>query len=412
MNKPRFNLKNKNESETLISMVFRPFKDRFVYSTGLKVAPRSWNDRKMRVRESQDNPDFYFINGELDKLEDRAMDIAKNYRSSDKILTRESFRMEMDRSYKELTSPNQANSFTAFAEAFVQERSSNAKYKKGTIQTYNTALLHLNGFSRKKIILFEELTVDFLLRFKNHLFRQDLSNNHVHKIISTLKTMLNDATAREVNKNLDYRNPMVKVSRTPVDNVYLTETELDQLRKLDLVENERLDRVRDLFVVACYTGLRFSDFRFLKNDNIGILEGKRVLNVIVQKTGDKVVIPIHPVVDEILAKYDDRLPKAISNQKMNVYLKELCQMAGIDQVVTQRKYYGGRMISVESKKYELVSSHTGRRSFATNAYKEGVPMLSIMRITGHKKPETFLKYIKFSNEENAMLMAKHPFFHK
>jgi len=95
---------------------------------------------------------------------------------------------------------------------------------------------------------------------------------------------------------------------------------------------------------------------------------------------------------------------------MNRYLKELGEVAGIDEPVIITRTQGGEKVSETKRKFELISTHTARRSFATNAYKAGVPSLAIMTITGHKTEEAFMRYIQVSKEENAVLMAKHPFF--
>jgi len=248
------------------------------------------------------------------------------------------------------------------------------------------------------------------LRFINYLYGKNFSDNYIHKILTTIRTMLNDATDRGLNENLAYKSKKVSVAKTEADNVYLNEVELDILHSYPLIQGSRLDKVRDLFLISTYTGLRFSDFTHLKVQNVQVVEGVDVFNITIRKMKDRLIIPIHPVVKSILRKWNDVLPEPISNQRMNDYLKELCELAGIDGVEIKREHRGGKMYEVPYLKYQLISSHTGRRSFATNAYKAGVPMLSIMRITGHSQPETFLKYIKFDNTENALLMAKHPFF--
>lgn len=116
-----------------------------------------------------------------------------------------------------------------------------------------------------------------------------------------------------------------------------------------------------------------------------------------QKTGASVVIPIHPIVREIINDGFD-LSDTISDQKLNGHIKELCRLAGITQDVLVNRNIGGQNVEIVMPKYKMVSSHTARRSFATNAYKSGVPSIAIMKITGHTKESTFLTYIKVSGE--------------
>lgn len=125
------------------------------------------------------------------------------------------------------------------------------------------------------------------------------------------------------------------------------------------------------------------------------------------KTKDKVVIPLHPMVGTILNKYHGNLPNNISNQKFNDYIKEACKIAGINESVSKSITKGGINRSKNYKKWELVSSHTARRSFATNLYKSGFPTISIMAITGHKTEKAFLTYIRVTPEEHARKLKEH-----
>ncbi|MBU1820883.1 MAG: site-specific integrase, partial [Bacteroidetes bacterium] len=160
----------------------------------------------------------------------------------------------------------------------------------------------------------------------------------------------------------------------------------------------------------CYTGLRFSDFSQLRKENI-IYEG-RILTVATQKTGTRVFIPISPKVTAILEKHNWEPPRAMSNQKMNDYLKELAEEAELTDRVELSQTKGGKRISKYIEKHKLVSTHTARRSFATNAYLAGVPTIDIMKITGHKTETSFMKYIKVSGEETAIRMLEHDHFKK
>ncbi len=125
------------------------------------------------------------------------------------------------------------------------------------------------------------------------------------------------------------------------------------------------------------------------------------------KTQGKVVIPCHPVVTAMLDKYNGVLPAAISNQKMNDYVKELCQLADITHKESKGITKGGKRVIRTVEKWQLVSTHTARRSFATNMYVLGVPAITIMRITGHKTEKAFMRYIKLDEEQHAQIIALH-----
>ena len=136
--------------------------------------------------------------------------------------------------------------------------------------------------------------------------------------------------------------------------------ELEKFEKLDLSASPRLEKVRDLFLIGCYTGLRFSDFTQIKPENI--ITEKSIIQVRTQKTGERVSIPLHRTVKKILAKYDNFLPKAYTNQVMNRYLKDVASLAGLKETVETTITRAGKVEKTPSKKFDLVSTHTARRS--------------------------------------------------
>jgi integrase len=183
---------------------------------------------------------------------------------------------------------------------------------------------------------------------------------------------------------------------------------LDEIFKLDLSNDPRLERVRDLFIVGCFTGLRFSDFTNIQE---GDIQGD-LIKIRTKKTDETVVIPIHRtvrlVMEKYKGKYPNSLPPAMCNVKTNKYVKEIGKMLPSLHVNVQtRKTKGGVLTILNNKKYELMVTHTARRSFATNLYKSGLPSITIMKITGHRTERAFMTYIKTTPNENALLLRKH-----
>ena len=116
------------------------------------------------------------------------------------------------------------------------------------------------------------------------------------------------------------------------------------------------------------------------------------------------------MVREILNKYQGSAPRLLSNQRFNEYIKEVARIAGIDQIEAKRETIGGKEIATKRPKYELITSHAGRRSFATNMYLAGLPSITIMAITGHKTEKSFMKYLKITQAQHAELVGR--FFEK
>lgn len=219
---------------------------------------------------------------------------------------------------------------------------------------------------------------------------------------------MNESFDRGLHKNMNHLNRKFKVIEESTDSIYLTQEEIKNMYSLDLSDNIKLEKVRDLFIIGCYTGLRFSDLEKLTKSNF--IAKNTQIKVKTEKTGDSVIVPVHKFVKEIFDKYNGEVPKPYSNQKMNEYLKEVSLKAGLtqNQLVTITK--GGVRVKETYQKFELVSTHTARRSFATNLFIAEVPSITIMKITGHKTEKAFLKYIRLTQEQNANKLVNHPFF--
>jgi site-specific recombinase XerD len=232
------------------------------------------------------------------------------------------------------------------------------------------------------------------------MIKESFTANSVGKQVKVLKVMLNEASRQGYNTTSYYKGFHVFTEDT--DSIYLNERELEQLKNRDFSGTLYLDRVRDWFLLLSWTGCRFSDLEKVGETDIkdGFITFRQ------QKTNTKVTIPLHPVVREILKKYDYSLPEPISNQHFNEYIKEAARHAGIDTPETVTQTRGGRLVTEQYPKWQLVTSHTGRRSFCTNMYKRGLPTLMIMSISGHKTEKSFLRYIKVRQEEHAEMMRK------
>ena len=129
----------------------------------------------------------------------------------------------------------------------------------------------------------------------------------------------------------------------------------------------------------------------------------------IQKTKELVVIPIRPDLNLILSKYNYNLPKTYE-QKVNKYIKEVGKQAEIKEIIHTETIKGGLTVKAATPKYELIKTHTARRSGCTNMYLAGISTLDIMKVSGHKTEGEFLKYINVTKEQTAMNLANHPYF--
>ena len=410
MGKVKFILKEpSSKNDTLIYLIFNYQYKRFKYSTGEKINPKFWNLKNQRAKESKNFKQYPEFNARLDSFETGLNNSFRRLLNDGIQPTNELLKKELEFELDDKIVKRRKITFLEFIEEFI-EQSENVK-RKSTITVYKTTLKHLRNFSKEsnKSINFDSINLSFYNSFMKYLSVElEMSNNTVGKYIKTIKTFLNEATEKGVNDNLDFRRKKFKTLTEETDKVYLSISELEKIEKLDLTEKQHLEKVRDLFLLGCFTGLRFSDFTQIKKENI-IVE-KSIIQITTQKTNEKVSIPIHPVVNRLLDKYEFKLPKAHSNQVMNRYVKEIAELSELNTLIETTITKGGNIVKTTSPKYELISTHTARRSFATNLYLADIPSISIMKITGHKTEKSFLRYIKVTQEQNADKLLNHPFF--
>ncbi len=403
---------SQSNRETLIYLFFSFDSFRVKISTGQKVHPDNWNSEKGRVRITRKQLSANEINSYLDHLAEVAKGIYLNAKQGGVSLTVEGFKQN----FKETLSPTPSEApiqLEQFLGRFIEERSKSPKYSPNSIKIYRTTQKHLTefkGHSKRKEISFEDVDYEFLIEYRDYLYSKGFGDNNIHKLVTTLKTILADAKERGLTDSSRFLTRKPIIEKEEVVKIYLNVEELNSLYQLDLSQNPRLDKVRDLFLIGAFTGLRFSDYQGLKKENIRTINGGLFLELDTFKTGERVTIPVNPMLRTILDKYNGQPPKGLSNQKFNDYLKDLGKVGGLEEVISLTRHEGGLKVNRNYKKWELLTTHTARRSFATNAFKAGVPPISIMKITGHRTETSFMRYIQISKEENAVLLANHPFF--
>lgn len=407
ISEPKFLLKDpKSDKETLISLFVRFNGERVVYSTGESIHPNKWDFDNQRVKGSKKDLAAADINDWLNKIEKEVEHIFRTLKYDGIQPTPSLIKQELNKILKDQPIESKMSLFK-FIENYIQMTKDIKSHS--TFKSYRTLYNHLVIYSKlKKVIIdFNDIDLSFFNYFQHFLIvDRELSQNTVAKHIKILKVFLNAATEDGYNKNQIYKSKKFRIQTEEVNKIYLNKSEIDRIYNLDLSDNPRLDRVRDLFIIGCSTGLRFNDFNELKPHNI---EGEYI-KIKTQKTGEIVVIPFKGKVKEIFQKYNNNFPLPISNQKMNNYIKEIGKMAEINEIISIKKSKGGKLIEATYKKHELISSHCARRSFATNGTIAGIAPLQLMKITGHKTDKVFQNYVRFSQEENAHRLKDHDFF--
>lgn len=283
--------------------------------------------------------------------------------------------------------------FMPYFKKWSVQESTKCAYNRYKKYTYNL----LSEYFGDKQPTFDEIDYTFSEAFIEWMDDKGLSPNTRGSHIKFVKAAMNEAFKNKLHKNEDFRS--FRKETEQIDAVYLTNEEVTKVAELPLCGHYKL--ARDIFIVGCHTGMRFSDYSRLSMKDIS--DG--VIHIITQKCQAPVDIPAHARVLHILESYGGVLPK-ITPQKFNMYIKEVCKEAGINECVLVRK--SGKHIRCE--KWELVSSHTARRTGLTNMYKAGIPTYRCMMISGHKTEQVFLTYLRITQEENAQFLKDNPFF--
>jgi len=394
-----------SDEETLIYLYFSYNKRRLKYSTGEKILVKFWNSENKRAKQTKKFPEYPEFNARLDNIEKEVKNAYRKILNDGEEPTNNKIKNELDKALR-FSDTKEVKDLFSFIENYIKE---NESVKSGaTIKTYKALQRNLKSYASEKNrrIDFEDIDLNFYDSFLGFLIGKGYSQNTIGKNIQILKTLLNAATDRGINKYFGYKHSKFKRLSEESDSIYLNLAELESIYKLNLSNDKPLEKVRDLFIVACFTGLRFSDFTKLKKENFN--DGK--IKIRTEKTDETVIIPQHKYVRAILKKYKNEIPEPLSNPKMNLLIKHIGLVAKIKTKIEVSITKGGKVEKEIKKKHELITTHTARRSFATNLYLQEIPTITIMKITGHKTERSFLKYIKISQEENANKLMNHPFF--
>lgn len=383
--------------------------------SNILIDPKLWSNKMQNLKSLVDNETKEHYRTKIDGLKSEIVKHFNNDFSEGKIINSKWLSNVVSEYYKRPTDKNDFRVFLIpFITEYIKESENRINPKTGkkiafrTIQKYNTTLKQISVYEEKKKVKFKisDVNLNFHKEFTTYLkLELNYSNTMIEKIISQLKSFIKGAKEKGFEYSTDIESRKFTFSRDETIETYLNEKEIDTIYNLDFSDNERLNNVKDIFIIGLRTGLRISD---LKRINQFHFSKNTIIISATEKTGATVEIPLHKQVKEILKKRNNKLPKIISEQKFNDYIKEICQIAGFTQKILgyKRNPKTNRKERGYFEKYKLVSSHICRRSFATNLYGK-LDDRSIMAITSHKSILQFHKYIKLSNEQYVNKLAKY-----
>lgn len=409
---------------------------RFVYGLKESILPDLWDketqrptkDKAVLKEYSKHIPDLQSKLSNLTrKLDDASLSV-KNYfvqcTISKEAVSALSLKHYLNTQFKakaiEIKKEAKKETLNEYIERFIKElergiRLNNGnRYKDGSIKNFKTFQAQLNEYQKKrKLVLdFDGITTEFYNDFVNFLNSKDYRKNTIGKHIARLKVIMREAMEETtpLHHNDVFKNKTFKAYQIDTEEIYLTMEELNTIQKLNLSKKPHLELYRDIFLIGCHIAQRVSDYNALKPHNVIKLDnGKKALRIIQKKTGNEAIIPIKKDLDLILKKYNYEPPK-VMEQNLNDAIKDICEIAEIDERIEVKEIIGGKEVRTIKRKFEMVSSHTARRTGATNMYLAGIDTIDIMKITGHTKESTFLKYIRVTKQQAANRMAENAYF--
>ncbi len=403
--KIRFNLARKNAKISILLMSLSWKGHRLQLSSGLSIEPKKWDIKNGRVKSSSN--EAMAINTRLNNIRSKILMIYNNAVNNEIDVTKEYIK---SKALEIINPPKQVKttqdiSFLNHYEIMMSNRKKgieinnrNGKpFGKGILKTYQTTLNHLKGFEQKQNfrITFDSIDEKFYRNFVRYLLENvDMTNNTVGMHIKNLKTFMKRCVTMEFTANIKFMK--FKVYDENSDTIALTKDELGKIIKYDTGKSKKLSKVKDLFLILCFSGLRYSDLKYLTPESIDY--SSEMIRIISEKTKVVSHITLHSRLKNILIKYPNGIPK-ISAQKFNDYMKELAKLAEINTQCQRTRFKGNDRIVETFPKYELISSHTGRRTYITLSLIKNIPTNMIMRTTGHKSEKSFQKYIRLNDRQ-------------
>jgi integrase len=379
--------------------------------TGITVNADLWNSKTQRVKAASKDDKSYIVPNRMLAL--LSTQVQKKIMDSELVgidIFSTDAKQDLRQLIQSIVNPNLApttkhnsQDVLHWFKEFIEYKS--AKDKVKTIYTYQTTLKWLTKYSTTKRIKlkFDTFTTNFETEYKKYLLVEaNLTNNTIAKHFKIIKTFL--IWARDEEQLHTIRTDKIFKSdehKSEPRIIVLLESELQAIENLNLHDRPALRRIRDIFLLQCYTGLRYSDVMKLSGGNLN----GNFISITTEKTSQNITIPLLPKAKEILQQFGGNI-LPISNQNYNQAIHEVARLAGIDTPTEHIQYKGKEQIRTTHPKYELITSHTARRTFITLSLKKGMNAEIVRQISGHTDYKSFKRYVDFNNADVSKSLLK------
>ena len=408
----KFILRSKNDNSNIFVRYSINRQIRLIKKTGFIINAKDWSESLNQP--IQKTPELKSLKSKLDKLGTFINDSYNNSISKGVDFTGEWLQLQIDL-FNNKTPVVELDVFTTYIQKYIDEApyKQNAKKElglsKGRVQNLklfkSTVLKYEAEVLKGKNIIIKDINLKFVEQYKGWMFGKGYSTNYVGKNIANIRTICLDANKNDIETSTQIKIIKgISESKEPEDVVILSEDEQEAIKNTPLIR-EALINARKFLLLGCLIGQRGGDLLNITDKNIKDLNGMKIIELKQQKTGKLVAIPLLPEAIEII---ESGLPYKISLSHFNEYIKDVCQIAGLDEPTKGRikvKQYQPSVKDVYPK-YKVISSHVCRRSFASNFYGH-IPTPVLMNITAHGTERMFLNYIGKTTYDNAYQMLEY-----
>jgi site-specific recombinase XerD len=409
---------SKENANLILRLLYRDSDKDYVLGakTKIEVSKNYWkNEHKSNSRDISIKNKQFEINKEINKLDRHIINAFNNNQIEN--ISKEWLKSIVFEYYNPITEKNISKIPTDlinFIDVYIKRKT--GEVRKTSIVKFRTIQNKMKRFQKKRnhIIYIRNINEDFKQEFLSYYKSESYNIGTASKELDIIKSFC--YYAKELGLQIDSQLKKLKIPIEKSINIYLNNEDIAKIENIDKSKlSERLENVRDWLVISCFMGQRVSDFLRFKKEMIRYESGldgikNPYIDFIQDKTNKSMTIPVHPKVVEYLNKRNGEFPKKISNQKYNEYIKEVCVIAEFNDIIYGKKQLNISKVKGETKMravydyyptHELITSHIGRRSFATNFYGK-IPTNYLRYITGHSSEGIFLGYMNKSNKDLAL----------
>ena len=373
----------------------------YTFTTPFKILENDWDKEKQRPNNIYLKK-YKKLNTKLDKIKKELAEYVWRRKSQKKIIQPKAISKEITQICTNKNHDLPEGSLLLYTQKYIDSKKElicHSSYKR--YKVFFHLLERFEGFLCKKLYA-EKINSDFIVDFITFGKVEEYSENTIYRTIHFVKTILNFVEKKGIRTCV--RELEIRREKQKKEVITLTDAEIVKIQKTEVPKH--LQAAKDWLLISCYTGQRISDFMYFNTEKLQKIAGKICLSFVQKKTKKDILLPLHPSVIQVIDQNDKKFPKYIDDKYYNDQIKEIGKLSKLNDLIKAKKRFGFRSKIVQAKKWQFLTSHIGRRSFATNFYGK-IPTPLLMEATGHSTEQMFLRYINPVNEDRILSLSNY-----